>query len=187
MRILSTFGSAPLAGYTIGFRLLMFALLPAFGLANAAATLVGQNLGAGRPERSEQAVWQACRFAAGFLSLIGVAFVLGAPLLVRLFTSNPEVAGHAVTYLRIVSLGFPFYAFGMVVSQSFNGAGDTRTPTFINLFVFWLLQIPLAWTLSRHTSLGASGVYITLALSFSVFAVVSVGLFRRGGWKRTRV
>jgi putative MATE family efflux protein len=187
MRILAAFGSAPLAGYTIGFRVLMFALLPAFGLANAAATLVGQNLGAGRPDRSEQAVWQACRFAAGFLSLIGVAFLIGAPLLVRLFTADPAVAAHAVRYLRIVSLGFPFYAFGMVVSQSFNGAGDTRTPTFINLFVFWLLQIPLAWGLSRHTSLGSTGVFITLALSFSIFALVSIALFRRGSWKRTRV
>jgi len=187
MRILAAFGSAPLAGYTIGFRVLMFALLPAFGLANAAATLVGQNLGAGRPDRSEQAVWQACRYAAGFLSLIGVAFLIGAPLLVRLFTADPAVAAHAVTYLRIVSLGFPFYAFGMVVSQSFNGAGDTRTPTFINLFVFWLLQIPLAWSLSRYTSLGSTGVFITLALSFSVFALVSIALFRRGSWKRTRV
>jgi putative MATE family efflux protein len=187
MRILAGFGSAPLAGYTIGFRIFMFAILPAFGLANAAATLVGQNLGAQRPERAELAVWSASRVSAGFLCAIGVGFLVGAPWLVSLFTSDAEVASHAVRYLRIVSLGFPFYGFGMVVSQSFNGAGDTRTPTLINLFVFWALQIPLAWALSHHTALGAQGVFATLAISFSVFAVVSVWAFRRGTWKQTRV
>jgi putative MATE family efflux protein len=187
MRILSSFGSAPLAGYTIGFRILMFAILPAFGLANAAATLVGQNLGARRPERAEQAVWRACLLSAAFLSVIGAGFLLGAEPLVTLFTRDPEVIPHGVKYLRIVSLGFPFYAFGMVVSQSFNGAGDTRTPTFINLFVFWALQIPLAWTLSRHAGMGPSGVFVTLALCFSIFALISVALFRRGSWKRTLV
>ncbi|RYZ02267.1 MAG: MATE family efflux transporter [Myxococcales bacterium] len=187
MRILSSFGSAPLAGYTIGFRIFMFAILPAFGLANAAATLVGQNLGAGRPERAEAAVWRASHVSAAFLVALGLVFLLGAPWLVAFFTSEPEVASYAVSYLRIVSLGFPFYAYGMVVSQSFNGAGDTRTPTLINLFVFWALQIPLAWLLSRHTSLAAQGVFATLAASFSVFAVVSVWAFRRGAWKQTRV
>jgi Na+-driven multidrug efflux pump len=187
MRILSAFGSAPLAGYTIGFRVLMFALLPAFGLANAAATLVGQNLGAKRPDRAEAAVWRACLFSAAFLSVLGVLFVTGAGSLVGLFTSEPEVRGYGVSYLRIVSLGFPFYAFGMVVSQSFNGAGDTRTPTLINFLVFWVVQMPLAWALSHDSALGPRGVFITLLLSFSIFAVVSVALFRRGAWKRTRV
>ncbi len=187
MRILSAFGSAPLAGYTIGFRIFMFAILPAFGLANAAATLVGQNLGAKRPDRAEASVWRASHISAGFLCTVGVAFLLGAPWLVSVFTREVEVARHAVSYLRIVSLGFPFYAYGMVVSQSFNGAGDTRTPTVINLFVFWALQIPLAWALSRYTSFGPEGVFATLAFSFSVFAVVSVFAFRRGNWKSVRV
>jgi putative MATE family efflux protein len=187
MRILSGFGSAPLAGYTIGFRIFMFAILPAFGLANAAATLVGQNLGAKQPERAAAAVWRASHVSAIFLCTIGVGFVVGAPWLVHSFTSDAQVAGYAVDYLRIVSLGFPFYAYGMVVSQSFNGAGDTRTPTLINLAVFWALQIPLGWLLSHHTALGAHGVFVTLALSFSVFAVVSVLAFRRGSWKRVRV
>jgi len=187
MRILSGFGSAPLAGYTIGFRIFMFAILPAFGLANAAATLVGQNLGAKRPDRAEQSVWRASHVSAGFLCTIGVGFLVGAPWLVSLFTSEAEVARHAVNYLRIVSLGFPFYAYGMVVSQSFNGAGDTRTPTLINLLVFWALQIPLAWGLSRYTSFGAESVFAVLAFSFSVFALVSVFAFRRGAWKRVRV
>ncbi|HVY26417.1 MAG TPA: MATE family efflux transporter [Polyangiaceae bacterium] len=187
MRILSGFGSAPLAGYTIGFRIFMFAILPAFGLANAAATLVGQNLGAKRPERAETSVWRASHVSAAFLCTIGVGFLLGAPALVSLFTAEPEVARHAVSYLRIVSLGFPFYAYGMVVSQSFNGAGDTRTPTVINLLVFWAVQIPLAWGLSRYTSFGAESVFATLAFSFSVFALVSVWAFRRGSWKQVSV
>jgi MATE family, multidrug efflux pump len=187
MRILSGFGNAPLAGYTIGFRIFMFAILPAFGLANAAATLVGQNLGAKQPERAEAAVWRASHVSAGFLCSIGVCFVVGAPWLVSSFTRDVEVARYAIDYLRIVSLGFPFYAYGMVVSQSFNGAGDTRTPTLINLVVFWAIQIPLAWLLSHHTGLRAYGVFVTLALSFSVFAVVSVLAFRRGSWKRAHV
>jgi putative MATE family efflux protein len=187
MRILSSFGSAPLAGYTIGFRVLMFALLPAFGLANAAATLVGQNLGAGRADRAEQSVWRACRFGAIVLTVVGLGFLLGAGPLVSLFTSDPEVRSYGIRYLRIVSLGFPFYAFGMVLSQAFNGAGDTWTPTLINLFVFWVVQLPLAWALSNHSSLGPSGVFITLALCFSIFAMVAAVLFRRGAWQRTRV
>jgi putative MATE family efflux protein len=187
MRILSSFGSAPLAGYTIGFRIFMFAILPAFGLANAAATLVGQNLGAKHPDRAEMSVWRASNISAGFLCTVGIGFLLGAPWLVSVFTSEVEVAQYAVSYLRIVSLGFPFYAYGMVVSQSFNGAGDTRTPTYINLLVFWALQIPLAWGLSRYTSFGPQGVFATLAFSFSIFAVVSVLAFRRGNWKRVLV
>jgi Na+-driven multidrug efflux pump len=187
MRILSSFGSAPLAGYTIGFRIFMFAILPAFGLANAAATLVGQNLGAQRPERAEASVWRASNVSAGFLCTVGIGFLFGAPWLVSLFTRDPEVARHAVSYLRIVSLGFPFYGYGMVVSQSFNGAGDTRTPTLINLLVFWALQIPLAWGLSHYLSFGPESVFATLAFSFSVFAVVSVLAFRRGNWKRVKV
>jgi Na+-driven multidrug efflux pump len=156
-------------------------------LANAAATLVGQNLGAKQPDRAEAAVWRASHVSAGFLVAIGVGFLVGAPWLVGLFSRDPEVAGYAVSYLRIVSLGFPFYGYGMVLSQSFNGAGDTRTPTLINLGVFWALQIPLAWLLSHHTGLQAYGVFVTLAVSFSVFAVVSVLAFRRGAWKRIRV
>jgi putative MATE family efflux protein len=187
MRILSSFGSDPLAGYTIGFRILMFAMLPASGLANAAATLVGQNLGAKQPERAERAVWAACLASAAFLTTVGIVFLAGARVLVGLFTNDPEVLEHGVAYLRIISLGFPFYAFGMVLIQAFNGAGDTRTPTLINLFVFWALQLPLAWLLSHHTSLGPSGVYVALAACFSVFAVIGVAVFRRGGWKLTRV
>ncbi len=187
MRILSGFGSAPLAGYTIGFRIFMFAILPSFGLANAAATLVGQNLGARRSDRAEASVWRASHVSAVFLCSVGVVFLVAAPELVGFFTKEADVARYAIDYLRIVSLGVPFYAYGMVVSQSFNGAGDTRTPTLINLAVFWALQIPLAHVLSHRTDLRAHGVFVTLAVSFSVFAMVSVWAFRRGAWKRTRV
>ena len=187
MRILASFGSAPLAGYTIGFRILMFAMLPSFGLSNAAATLVGQNLGAGHPDRAEQAVWRACYLNAAFLGVTGLFFLIGANWLVGLFTKDPEVLPYGVSYLRIITAGFLFYAFGTVITQSFNGAGDTRTPTILNLLVFWVLQLPLAWALSRHTSLGPSGVFISLAVCFSVLAVVSATLFRRGHWKTLRV
>jgi putative MATE family efflux protein len=187
MRILAAFGSAPLAGYTIGFRILMFAILPSFGLANAAATLVGQNLGAGQPDRAARSVWRACFFSAAFLTALGIVFLVAARPIVAVFTRDPEVLPYGVHYLRIVSLGFPFYAFGMVVSQSFNGAGDTRTPTLINLFVFWVLQIPLAWALSHPARLGPGGVFMALAACFSIFAGLSVALFRRGRWRDARV
>jgi Na+-driven multidrug efflux pump len=187
MRVLSGFGSEPLAGYTIGFRILMFAILPVLGLSNAAATLVGQNLGARRPDRAELAVRRACIASAALLTTIGVVFVAFAPALVSCFASDPTVQHHGVTYLRIISLGFPFYAFGMVVTASFNGAGDTRTPTLINLVVFWLLQLPTAYVLSHHASLGPIGVYLALAASFSVFAVLSVSIFRLGRWKSTKL
>jgi putative MATE family efflux protein len=187
IRVLSGFGSEPLAGYTIGFRILMFAMLPTLGLANAAATLVGQNLGAGRPDRAEQAVRKACLASAAFLSAIGLLFLAAAPALVGLFTRDPAIAEHGVAYLRIISLGFPFYAYGMVLMQSFNGAGDTRTPTLINLVVFWLLQFPLAYLLSHHTALGPDGVFLTLALCFSIFAALAFAIFRLGRWKTVRV
>lgn len=187
MRVLSQFGSDPLAGYTIGFRIAMFALMPSFGLANAAATLVGQNLGAKRPDRAEQSAWRACFVSAGFLGMVGALFWLFAPQIVAIFTHDPEVSRYAIDDLRIESLGFPFYAFGMVLSQAFNGAGDTRTPTLINIAVFWVLQLPLAWWSSTHTALGPRGVFITLAVCFSVFAAVSFVLFRLGRWKTTEV
>jgi MATE family, multidrug efflux pump len=187
MRILSSFGSQPLAGYTIGFRLLMFVMLPVQGLSNAAATLVGQNLGARRPERAEQSAWQACFASAAFLTVAAVVFLTGARLLIGLFTQDPEVVEHGVRYLRIIGLGFPFYAFGMVLMQAFNGAGDPRTPTLINFMVFWIVQLPLAWLLSHHTQLGSTGVFVTLSVCFSVHAAVGIALFRRGRWKLIRV
>ena len=186
VRIVSLFGSAALAGYTIGFRIILFALLPAFGVSNAAATMVGQNLGAGRPDRAEQAVWTAARYNMLVLGSVGLFFLLFARLIVGLFTDDAAVRPYAVDCLRIVSLGFLFYAAGMVVTQAFNGAGDTWTPTVINVFVFWLFEIPVAWALSR-TALGAYGVFIALTIAYSLMAVVSVVVFRRGRWKTKKV
>ena len=187
VRILSVFGSAALAGYTIGIRLIIFALLPSFGISNAAATMVGQNLGAGHPERAEKAVWTAAFYNMLFLGSVGVVFLAFARPIVGLFTPDPTVGAYAVSCLRVVSLGFLFYAYGMVLTQSFNGAGDTWTPTWINLLVFWVLELPLAWVLSHAGGLEATGVFVALAVSYSMLAVVSAVLFKRGKWKTARV
>jgi len=184
VRILSTFGSAALAGYTIGIRVILFALLPAFGISNAAATMVGQNLGAKRPDRAEAAVWTAARYSMVFLGCVGLLFLIGAPQIARLFADDAEVQQFAVSCLRTVSLGFLFYAAGMVLTAAFNGAGDTWTPTLINLGVFWLFEIPLAWWLATQTPLGPRGVFWALTIAYSALAVVSAVLFRRGTWKR---
>jgi putative MATE family efflux protein len=187
VRILSAFGSAALAGYTIGIRLIIFGLLPAFGISNAAATMVGQNLGAGRPDRAEAAVWTAARYNMVFLGVVGLVFLAGAPFITSLFTTDPLVQPYAIGCLRTVSLGFIFYACGMVLTSAFNGAGDTWTPTVINLFVFWLFEIPFAWFLAHRGGFGARGVFIALTASYSALAVVSLVLFRRGAWKTRKV
>ena len=187
VRIISIFGSAALAGYTIGMRVIIFALLPAFGLSNAAATMVGQNLGAGRPDRAERAVWTAARYNMLFLGAVGVLFLVAAPLITRIFTDDVSVHPMATACLRIVSLGFVFYAAGMVLTQSFNGAGDTWTPTVLNLFIFWLWEIPLAWWLATQAGFGAHGVFIALTVAYSTLAMISAILFRRGTWKTRRV
>ena len=183
VRILATFGSAALAGYTIGIRVVMFALLPSFGMSNAAATMVGQALGAKKPERAEEAVWKTARYNAVFLAVIGLAFVVFARQIVGGFTPDREIARYGVLALRTVAYGFVFYAYGMVIGNSFNGAGDTRTPTWINLFVFWLLEIPLAWILSRQLGMGPFGVFVAMTIAFSTLAVVSALVFRKGRWK----
>jgi putative MATE family efflux protein len=146
VRIISTFGAEAVAGYTIGIRIIIFALLPSWGLSNAAATMVGQGLGAGQPERAERAVWLAAFYNMLFLGTVGLAFVLLADAIVLLFTTDPAVAPIAAQCLRVVSYGFLFYAYGMVLTQSFNGAGDTWTPTWLNLCCFWLWEIPVAWS-----------------------------------------
>jgi putative MATE family efflux protein len=183
VRILAGYGSDALAGYTIAVRLIIFALLPSWGLSNAAATMVGQSLGAGKPERAEASVWRAGRYNAWFLTTVGLCFFLAAPLIVRAFTSDPTVAGYAVRCLRIVALGYPLYAYGMVLTQSFNGAGDTWTPTWLNLACFWLFELPLAWALAHGAGLGPVGVFWAIMAAFSLLAAASAGVFRRGRWK----
>lgn len=183
IRVLATFGSVVLAGYTIGIRVVVFALLPSWGLSNAAATMVGQSLGAKKPDRAERSVWMAAFYNMWVLGTVGIVFVILAPTIIGLFTADPLIRPWGVGCLRIVSAGFVFYAFGMVVSNAFNGAGDTWTPTVLNLVCFWLLEVPLAWVLSRRTPLGPNGVFAAIAVAFSTLAVMSALLFRRGRWK----
>ena len=183
IRILAGFGSEVLAGYTVAIRIIIFAILPSWGMAGAAATMVGQALGAGKPERAERAVWIAGFYNMLFLGGIGILFELFAPWIVAVFTTDPEPLRNGVLCLRIVTAGFLFYAYGMVLTQSFNGAGDTWTPTYINLFIFWLLEIPLAFVLAYRLDLGPIGVYAAITVAFSSLAVLSAWLFRRGRWK----
>jgi len=183
IRILSGFGSAALAGYTIAIRIILFALFPSWGLGNAAATMVGQALGAKKPERAERAVWMAGFYNLCFLGVVGIVFVAFADQIVRLFTQDPLILPFAINGLRIVALGFPLYAYGMVVTQSFNGAGDTWTPTYLNLFVFWLFELPVAYFIAVRLKTGPTGVFWAITLAFSVLAIASGMLFKRGRWK----
>ena len=187
VRVLAGFGSDALAGYTIGMRVILFALLPSFGLGNAAATMVGQGLGAGKPERAEGAVRIAGWYNAAFLTAVGILFFAAATPIARVFSTDPAVLGIAAHCLRIVAIGFPLYAFGMVISQSFNGAGDTWTPTWLNFLCFWVVEIPLAWLLARPLGMGPTGVFAAITVAFSLLAVTSTVLFRRGRWKGRRV
>jgi putative MATE family efflux protein len=187
IRVLASFGSVVVAGYTIAIRVVMFALLPSWGMANAAATLVGQNLGAGQPDRAEQAVWRAAKYNVAVLSVAGVAFAVFAGPIIGIFTGDADVHFWATRCLRTLAAGFLFYAYGMVVTQSFNGAGDTRTPTLINFFCFWLWEIPLAWLLSHQAGLGPMGVFVAITVAFCTIAVAAVALFKRGRWRTVRV
>jgi putative MATE family efflux protein len=187
VRIISGFGSNALAGYTIAFRIIIFALLPSAGLANAAATLVGQNLGARQPERAARSVWIAAAFNAGFLTLVGLCLLAFAPSLIHLFSTQESVAGFGVGCLRIVSLGFGFYGVGMVMTQALNGAGDTRAPTLINFGCFWVLELPLAWGLSHTAGMGARGAFLALLTAFCTVAVAGTLVFRTGRWKLRHV
>jgi putative MATE family efflux protein len=186
MRTVSLFGSRAVAGYTIAIRVIVFALLPSFGMANAAATMVGQSLGAKKPDRAEQAVWRASFYNMICLGIVGLLFVIFARQIIGLFTDDPNVVPYGVDALRSISYGFIFYAYGMVLTQSFNGAGDTWTPTIINLFVFWLWELPLAYVMAIHFGLGPRGVFLAIMIAFSTLAIVSAVVFRRGKWK-TRV
>jgi len=186
-RINARFGSAAIAGYTLALRIILFALMPSWGITSSAATLVGQNLGAGRPERSSRAVWTAGVCNMSFLTVVAVCFFCAARPLVSLFTANAAVAPVAIDCLRCVSLGYPCYAWGMIMEQAFNGAGDTATPTWMNFFCYWTLQIPLAWVLADRAGLGPRGVYLAICIAESVLAVVGIVWFRRGRWKAAKV
>lgn len=187
MRIISTFGNNALAGYTIAIRVVIFTLMPAWGFSNAAATMVGQNLGANQPERAEKAVWRTGLFNMSFMGTVMIVFFIFGGNIASFFTNEPEVIQNAATCLSIFAMGYLFYAFGMVLVQSFNGAGDTRTPTIMNLFIFWLFQIPLAYTLAIYLGFGAKGAYYSIVISESVFSVVGYFLFKKGKWKTIKV
>ncbi|WP_263419870.1 MATE family efflux transporter [Terriglobus albidus] len=187
VRIVSLFGASAVAAYTIGIRIVIFAILPSWGLSNAAATLVGQNLGARHVDRARKAVWRTGLWNMIFLGSVGVVFIVFAPAIIRLFTNDPVVIPAAVNCLRIFSCGNIAYAYGMVLMQAFNGAGDTVTPTYINVVGFWVLEIPLAWWLAMHTPLGVNGVFTSVVVAQSVVVMISLVLFRRGRWEQQRI
>ena len=187
VRIVSVFGAAALAGYTIAIRIVVFLILPSWGLSNAAATLVGQNLGAKKPERAEQAVWRTGFYNMLFLGSMGVFFVIMAEPIARLFTQDPAVVPLAATCLRIISYGNIGYAYGMVMLQAFNGAGDTVTPTIVHFFGFWMLEIPLAYWLAIPMRLHSNGVYIAIVIAECSIAAASAALFKRGKWKMQKI
>ena len=184
VRVIAGFGSEAIAGYIIALRVVVFLLLPSLGLSNAAATMVGQNLGARKPERSERAVWIAAFFNSGFYGFVGLVLLFISSSLVQFFSSDTAVIAYGSNALRIIGYGFLFYGFGMVMETAFNGAGDTWTPTWINLFIFWIFEIPLAYMLAYYFEMGPNGVFWAITIAFSLLAIVAALLFRRGKWKR---
>jgi putative MATE family efflux protein len=184
VRIISLFGSVAVAGYTVGIRVFAFAILPSWGLSGAAATMVGQNLGARRPDRAERAVWLTGFYNVVILAAVALAFISVPETIVRLFSSDPDVITIAVDCLRIISFGNLGYAYGMVMVQAFNGAGDTVTPTIINIFGFWICEIPLAWVLAMPAGYGVAGVFASIPISEGLITAISLVVFRRGKWKQ---
>ena len=184
MRIVAIYGSAAIAAYTIALRIIEFVFLPAWGLGNAAATLVGQNLGAGQSDRAEESAWRAAKYNAIFMTGLGFLSVLAAPWIAALFSSDPDVLRYGTSCIRILGIGYPMYAVGMIMVQSLNGAGDTATPSILNFVCFWLTQIPLAWWLAEPLSWGPNGVFWSIVISESLLTVLSVMVFRRGNWKQ---
>jgi Na+-driven multidrug efflux pump len=187
VRIMSTFGSEALAGYTIAVRIIIFTFLPAWGLSNAAATLVGQNLGARNPERAERSVWIVGWATMAFLAVIGILYIALDDMLVRIFTREPAVVAAGAQCLRTVSYGYLFYAWELVMIQAFNGAGDTMTPTKLNLLCFWVIEIPLAYLFALKFGVGEPGVYWSIVIAESTAGLVGIWLFRRGRWKARTV
>ena len=187
MRIMSEFGSEVLAGYTIAIRVIMFTLMPSWGMSNAAATLVGQNLGAKEPERAEKSVWITGRYNAYFMGLVSIVYLLFAKQIVGAFNDTPSVVENGALCLQIIAAGYIFYAYGMVVTNAFNGSGDTRTPTKINLISFWLFQLPVAYVLALVLGLGAIGVFIAITTAEILLAVIAILWFRKGKWKTVEV
>lgn len=187
VKILSSYGSIVIAGYTIAIRIFVFSILPSWGMSNAAATLVGQNLGAYKPERAEKSVWTVAGINMIFLGMVGVCFYIFAEFLMQLFTSDAQVIEIGANCLRIISYGYLAYAFGMVVIQAFNGAGDTKTPTIINFFCFWLFEIPLAYLLAKDLGWAQEGVFYSIVIAETLLGIIGYILFKKGKWKETKV
>lgn len=183
VRIVSHFGSQALAGYTIAIRIIMFTILPSWGIAMAAAALVGQNLGADQPERAETSAWKAAIYNSIFLAFISICFFLFSRQIIELFTDDPEIIRYGRNGLMIIAAGYVAYAYEMVLGQAFNGAGDTYTPTVLNFIAFWLIQIPLAYLLSIYYNFGPNGTYASIAISSSILALMAIYVFRKGKWK----
>ncbi len=183
-RIIAEYGSAAVAGYTIAIRVIIFTIMPAWGMSNAAATLVGQNLGAGRPDRAERSTWICIRYNVAFMIGVAVLFLAFAPAILGVFSDDPAVVDYGVACLRILSYGYAFYGLGMVAMQALNGAGDTYTPSWINFFCFWMFQIPLAWWLAGGAGLGPTGAFIAIPLAETALALAALWAFMRGGWKK---
>ncbi|MGW9686074.1 MATE family efflux transporter [Flagellimonas sp. 2504JD1-5] len=187
MRIMSEFGSEVLAGYTIAIRVMMFTLMPSWGMSNAAATLVGQNLGAQKPDRAEISVWKTGKYNAYFMGLVSLVYLFFAKEIVSWFNNTPSVVENGALCLQIIAAGYVFYAYGMVVSQAFNGAGDTKTPTKINFISFWLFQLPVAYVSALILDLGAMGVFIAITTAEVLLAIIAIIWFKKGNWKRVQV
>lgn len=187
MRIMSEFGSEVLAGYTIAIRVMMFTMMPAWGLANAAATLVGQNLGANHPERAEQSVYKTARYNAIFMGIVSVIYLIFAPQIIQIFSTTPEVVEYGSLCLRILASGYVFYGYGMVIIQSFNGAGDTKTPTYINFFCFYVFQLPFAYLIAVILGFGPIGVFWAITSAEVMIAIIGILWFKKGRWKTVQV
>jgi len=187
MRIMSEFGSEVLAGYTIAIRVIMFTLMPSWGMSNAAATLVGQNLGAQKPERAEISVWKTGKYNAYFMALVSLVYLIFAQDIISMFNASPNVVESGALCLQIIAIGYVFYAYGMVVTQAFNGAGDTKTPTKINFFSFWMFQLPVAYVAALVLDWGAKGVFIAITSAEVLLAVMAIIWFKKGNWKQVQV
>ncbi|WBX75807.1 MATE family efflux transporter [Tenacibaculum ovolyticum] len=187
MRIISEFGSEVLAGYTIAIRIMMFTLMPAWGMSNAAATLVGQNLGANQPKRAEKSVWITSKYCAYFMGIVSVIYIFFAPTFLSWFSENPSVVKNGALCLQIIAAGYIAYAYGMVVIQSFNGSGDTKTPTYINFVCFWLFQLPFAYLMAITLNFGPIGVFLAITLAEVLVAILGIWLFKKGKWKTIKV
>ncbi|RAJ12413.1 MATE family efflux transporter [Arenibacter echinorum] len=187
MRIMSEFGSEVLAGYTIAIRVIMFSLMPSWGMSNAAATLVGQNLGANKPDRAEESVWKTGKYNAIFMFSISLIYLCFPEKIIMLFNTTPQVVEYGTLCLQIIAAGYVFYAYGMVLTQAFNGAGDTRTPTKINFLIFWVLQLPFAYVMAITFKFGAVWVFLAISIAEILLTVISYILFKKGKWKEIKV